>query len=219
MAKLEKTRPVLSVIMTVPFDYQKLLNLPSYLGKRPVPPGGGPGGEVHVWSDNPDLYTIGYHPDGGNVLFYNYQTEDISNEVLVHLTKFINSHIKEQIIPANGFVNVSHAFMVDSKILSETGLLGAIIAPAEFIMRPNVGITRTRNHYFFNMANKPYNLIFHTINEYSNVILELVVSYTPNNVVNISSCLGDMVNTLKEEVEILQNKLEYNLSNLYQKVS
>jgi len=219
MTQIERSRPVLSVIMTVPFDYQKYLNLPTYLGKRPIPAGSGAGGgEVHVWSDKQDLYTIGYHPEGGNVMFYNYQTDDLSEDKLLPLTSFVKNYVKEPIIPANGFINVSHAFIVDSQVLSQTDLFGAIIAPASFIIRPNVGIVRTRNQYFFNMANKPYNLVFHTIYEYSNTIIELMVSYIPSNVVTIQSCLDDMLKTLREESEIFLTKLQVSSSSVYQKV-
>jgi hypothetical protein len=200
---LMANRRFVAVVAAVPnLKVDELKRLPTFVDERTIPDMGG-NLKTWRWTNNPELYEIYYNEAG--ILRYHYFTDKINNDAIRVLIDFIRNNKVDANVPNNAFINVSYVF--STTVNQSPDLYGAIIAPAMFLERNNVGLTRGMTSYGFKIANQTYDLVLKAMWESVVIHVELSVVYNTQSVVGLDTVLPHMLEVLGSEYGILSSRI------------
>jgi len=196
-------RRFVAVVAAVPnLKLDELKRLPTFVDERNIPDMGG-NLKTWRWTNNPEAYEIYYNEAG--ILRYHYFTERISNDTIKNLIDFIRNNRIDAQVPNNAFINVSYVF--STTVEQSPELYSAIIAPAMFLEKDNVGLARGMTSYGFKIANQTYDLVLKAMWESVVIHVELSVVYNTQSVVGLDTVLPHMLEVLSNEHRVLSGRI------------
>jgi hypothetical protein len=196
-------RRFVAVVAAVPnLKVDELKRLPTFVDERNIPDLGG-NLKTWRWTNNPEVYEIYYNEAG--ILRYHYFTDKISNDSIRNLIDFIRNNRIDAQVPNNAFINVSYVF--STTVEQSPDLYSAIIAPAMFLEKENVGLARGMTSYGFKIANQTYDLVLKAMWESVVIHVELSVVYNTQSVVSLDTVLPHMLEVLSNEYRILSARI------------
>ncbi len=196
-------RRFVAVVAAVPnLKVDELKRLPTFVDERNIPDLGG-NLKTWRWTNNPEVYEIYYNEAG--ILRYHYFTDKISNDSIRNLIDFIRNNKIDAQVPNNAFINVSYVF--STTVEQSPDLYSAIIAPAMFLEKDNVGLARGMTSYGFKIANQTYDLVLKAMWESVVIHVELSVVYNTQSVVGLDTVLPHMLEVLGNEYRILSGRI------------
>jgi len=201
--RLMANRRFVAVVAAVPnLKVDELKRLPTFVDERNIPDLGG-NLKTWRWTNNPEVYEIYYNEAG--ILRYHYFTDKVSNDSIRNLIDFIRNNRIDAQVPNNAFINVSYVF--STTVEQSPELYSAIIAPAMFLEKENVGLARGMTSYGFKIANQTYDLVLKAMWESVVIHVELSVVYNTQSVVSLDTVLPHMLEVLANEYRILSGRI------------
>jgi len=196
-------RRFVAVVAAVPnLKVDELKRLPTFVDERNIPDMGG-NLKTWRWTNNPEVYEIYYNEAG--ILRYHYFTDRISNDSIRPLIDFIRNNRIDAQVPNNAFINASYVF--STTVEQSPELYGAIIAPAMFLEKDNVGLARGMTSYGFKIANQTYDLVLKAMWESVVIHVELSVVYNTQSIVGLDTVLPHMLEVLNNEHRVLSGRI------------